>query len=281
MSRVQIEISLGIILVLVTGTLLVAYGLGEEERMARFERIQHAQAVEVGAELFTNNCSGCHGPQGEGVLGLAPPLNDRHFFTNRLAEVGWSGSLEDYIISTVSGGRLTSTRPDLYAGQGNPAMPSWSEAFGGPLRADQIRDLAAFILNWEATAPDRQLAQAPASEGVGSTSVSDLPAGDAQRGETIAAAQGCVGCHISTATGPAWLPSDGQAGIGERAEARLSQADYNGAADTAEGYLLESIVKPNLFVVEGYTENLMPGTYASALSTQDAADLIAYLLSLK
>src|SRR3990172_12488733 len=133
MSRVQIEITLGALLVLVTGALLVVYGLGEEERMERLEREQQARAIEVGAELF-ELCKDCHGIQGEGVPGLCPPLNDKFFFTERMKEVGWSGSVEDYIVATVSGGRMTSTRPERYAGQGLPAMPGWPEDYGGPLR---------------------------------------------------------------------------------------------------------------------------------------------------
>jgi hypothetical protein len=31
-------------------------------------------------------------------------------------------------------------------------MPAWSEHYGGPLRDDQIQVIAAFIMNWEATA---------------------------------------------------------------------------------------------------------------------------------
>jgi hypothetical protein len=31
-------------------------------------------------------------------------------------------------------------------------MPPWHEEFGGPLRADQVSSLAAFVMNWKATA---------------------------------------------------------------------------------------------------------------------------------
>jgi outer membrane protein OmpA-like peptidoglycan-associated protein len=34
-------------------------------------------------------------------------------------------------------------------------------------------------------------------------------------------------------------------------------------------------------VVEGFADKVMPGTYSTQLSEQNAADLIAYLLSLK
>ncbi len=282
MSRVQIQIFLGTLLVLATSALLIVYGLGEEERMARLEREQHGRAIEVGAELYDNNCKGCHGPQGEGVPGLCPPLNDKYLFSDRMKDVGWSGSVEDYIVATVSSGRLTSTRPEMYAGQGAPAMPAWSEDYAGPLRADQIRDIAAFIMNWEPTAPDRrteggQLAGPPVGTDIGI----ELPEGDAVKGEALANAKGCVGCHVSTATGPGWLPSESTPGIGERAALRIEQADYSGTAETADQYLLESIVLPKTFVVEGYLDNLMPANFSSTLTAQDAADIIAFMLTFK
>jgi hypothetical protein len=55
MSRTQIEITLGIVLVLLTGAFLIVYGLNEPQRMALAEE-QEARAIEVGAELFDNNC---------------------------------------------------------------------------------------------------------------------------------------------------------------------------------------------------------------------------------
>jgi mono/diheme cytochrome c family protein len=281
MSRVNIEIALGVILVLITGVLVVVYGLQEEQRMEEFVHIQQAQSIEVGAELFDNNCSGCHGKQGEGVPGLCPPLNDRYFFDERIDDVGWSGSTEDYIVATVASGRLNSTRPEQYAGQGIPVMPAWSEDYGGPLREDQIRYIAEFVMNWESTAPDRGQAPVMAGPPVGTDIAVELPEGDPVNGEALANTQGCVGCHVSTATGPAWPPSAGVPGIGERAATIFSQPDYTGNATNAEQYLLESIIQTNVYIVDGYAENLMPGNYGSTLTAQDAADLIAYLLTIK
>jgi mono/diheme cytochrome c family protein len=281
MSRVQLEITLGILLVLATGTVLIYQGLLEEDRMARLVEQQRAQAIEVGAELFDNNCRGCHGPQGEGTPGLCPPLNDKYFFTNRLTDVGWSGSLEDYIVATVSSGRLNSTRPEQYPGNVRPAMPAWSDDFGGPLRADQIRYIAAFIMNWESTAPDRQQAPILAGPPVGTDIAQELPAGVAANGQALATSQGCVGCHVAGNTGPAWLPTADQPGIGARAATRLTQSDYAGQASTPEQYLLESIVNPSVYLVPGFDVVAMPATYAQTLTAQDAADLIAYLLTLK
>lgn len=282
MSRVQIEIFLGTLLVLATGALLIVYGLGEEERMARVEREQLGRKIEVGADLFDNNCKDCHGIQGEGVPGYCPPLNDKFFFTERLKEVGWSGSLEDFIVATVSSGRMTSTRPELYVGQGFPAMPPWSEEYGGPLREDQIRNIAAFVLNWESTAPDRRAEGAQlAGPPVGTDITIALPEGDPGNGEALATAKGCVACHISAPTGPGWAASDSLPGIGERAALRFEQADYTGNSANAGQYLLESIVLPKAYVVENYPDNLMPTTFGSTLTAQDAADLIAYMLTFK
>ncbi len=268
MTRSQIEIFLGLILVLAAASIIIVLGLNEEARMASLAQARKAEAIEVGAELFEINCSGCHGLKGEGIPGLAPPLNDQHFFTNRLNEVGWQGSLEDYIISTVSTGRLVSTRPDQYVGGGKPAMPAWSELYGGPLREDQIRDIAAFILNWRPTA-------------LGEVTLAALPTptpspGEATdpvaRGRQVYQASGCGGCHtiegLSTgAVGPNLTR------IGEVAATREP-------GKTAEQYLRESIVNPKAFIVEGY-QPVMPETFGQTLSPQQLDDLIAFLLAQK
>jgi hypothetical protein len=93
MSRINVEILLGIIIVLLTGGMLLAYGINEQARMDEYKVAQAASSIEAGAAIFDNNCKGCHGVQGEGVAGLCPPLNDRYFFTERMKEVGWTGTL--------------------------------------------------------------------------------------------------------------------------------------------------------------------------------------------
>jgi mono/diheme cytochrome c family protein len=279
MSRVQLEISLGIILVLATASLLIYIGVGEQSRMVQFAAQQQAQQIEVGAALFDNNCKPCHGVKGEGIPGLCPPLNDKNFFTNRLKEVGWSGSQEDYIISTVSSGRLVSTRPQQYPGGGKPAMPSWSDRYGGPLRDDQIQAIAAFIMNWQSTAGEITTPP-PAANAVGKDITQKLPAGNASTGQALANSKGCVACHITAPVGPAWMPSASQPGIGDRAAQRIKEPDYTGKATTPEQYLFESIVDPKVYLVSGF-QPVMPENFSDTLSAQDVADLIAYLLTLK
>jgi mono/diheme cytochrome c family protein len=280
MSRIQIEITLGILLILATSTLILVYGLNENNRMAEFEESQRGQAIEVGADLFDQQCSRCHGTQGTGIPGLCPPLNDRYFFDHRLEEVGWSGSLEDYIVATASSGRLASTRPEQFPGQGTPAMPSFSEQYGGPLREDQIRSIATYIMNWEETATAVLPPPTPSGPPTGTDINKELPEGDPAAGETLSVAIGCTACHIAAPTGPAWLPAEGQPGIGDRAASRPNEPEYTGEATTADQYLHESIVLPAAYLVPGYTD-LMPHTYGSSLTDQDLADIIAYLLTLK
>jgi mono/diheme cytochrome c family protein len=269
MSRFNLEILLGIILVSLTTVIVVIYAFNEEDRMEATAEAQHARAVEVGASVFENNCSGCHGPKGEGILGLCPPLNDGHFFTSRLQEVGWSGSLEDYIISTVASGRATSTRPDEFAGQGSPAMPAWSDQYGGPLRPDQIQNVSTFILNWESTALDEVVIEALATPTPSPEEANDPVA----RGQRVYLDKGCGGCHTVEGLS-AGTVGPNQTRIGSVAETRIPGM-------SAEDYIHESILDPSAYVVEGYPDGVMPKNYNELLETEQISDLVAFLLSLR
>ena len=265
MSRTQIEIFVSLIVVSIAVVAIIVVGFNENDRMAEKAQSQHAEAIEVGADLFETNCSGCHGIKGEGIPGLAPALNESQFFTNRLDEVGWEGTLEDYIVSAVSTGRTVSTRPDLYVGGGKPAMPAWSQQFGGPLREDQVRNLATYILNWEATAlGDVELAELP-------TPTPGAEVDPLARGEQIFVSSGCGGCHTIEGV------SYGEVGpnltqIGEVAATR--KADLS-----AEEYIRESILNTNVYVVDGYQENIMPQNYDQQLNQSDLDDLVTFLLA--
>jgi mono/diheme cytochrome c family protein len=250
------------LLVLLTSTLLIIYGFNEEQRMQEFASAQEAQAIETGAMLYENNCSSCHGKQGEGIAGLCPPLNDRYFFTDRLGDVGWSGALEDYIIATVASGRLASTRPDQYVGGGRPAMPAWSETYGGPLREDQIRSIARFVLNWEATA----LEQVELIE----VAVPDLD-DPVARGQRVYTENGCGGCHTLGALS-AGVVGPPLTNIATTAATRIEGI-------SAEEYLRQSILNPNAFVVEGYPEGVMVQNLGDVLKEEQLNDLVAFLLA--
>ena len=264
MSRVQFEISMGLLMVLITSTILIVYGFNEDKRMTGYAKEQEAQAIEVGAALFENNCSGCHGLTGQGIPGLCPPLNDRNLFTDRLKEVGWSGSLEDYIVATVSSGRLVSTRPDQYPGNGKPAMPAWSDQYGGPLREDQIRYIAKFVMNWQATA----LQQVTLA-----TVVSPASNDPVVRGEQVFKNNGCIGCHT--------LGSISSGTVGPNLTHIGTVAATRKPGVSADDYIKESILTPNAYVVQGFPQSVMPQNFGQVIKPDDLSDLLAFLVAQK
>jgi len=275
------QIALGLLALLALIGVLVVVGLGESNRMLEFTGAYDARQIETGASLFEQSCRPCHGPQGQGIGGVAPALNaPDQFDGSRLAKVGFSGTLPDYVRGVIAAGR-----PVPSAGTNYPQrMPTWGAEYGGPLRADQVDALVAFVLNWK----DRALAgggaatPAPTGPAVGADITLALPAGDAVRGKTLAeAVLGCAGCHVLAAVGPKWPAEGGEPGIGARAETRFQASGYTGKATSAEQYLFESTVLPNAYVVDGFQPNIMPQNLAERLSAQDTADLIAYMLSLR
>ncbi len=102
--------------------------------------------------------------------------------------------------------------------------------------------------------------------------IAALMPGDPARGAELAQLNGCVGCHSldpnQTAIAPSW------ANMANLAVTR--KPDMGPAA-----YLYESIVDPDVYVVDGYSAGIMPSNFGEILSPQDLADLIAYLLTLR
>jgi mono/diheme cytochrome c family protein len=97
-----------------------------------------------------------------------------------------------------------------------------------------------------------------------------LAVADPARGETLALANGCVGCHVldpdQVMSGPTWYHA------GDMAANR--QAGVSPAL-----YLHDSIVAPNDYIVSGYPANVMPQIYGDTISIEDLAILVAYLLA--
>jgi mono/diheme cytochrome c family protein len=225
---------------------------------------------------------------------------------SRLLNVGWSGSLHNFVYTTVFSGRPNS------ASYWPQPMPAWSQTAGGPLRNDQVEDLVQFILNFDKgdawtlddlnavqqfpkEAPDpsvvdqleQQIQLLQQSGGVMpdfvgvDTPIADIMVGlqgltgDPQRGSQLYNGQTtptlpCAGCHLNAAVAP---PLEG---TWTRVEnERLQEPGLQGY--TGEQYLAESIIHPSAHIAPNYSDNLMPKNFGQMLTYQDLADLVAFL----
>lgn len=91
-------------------------------------------------------------------------------------------------------------------------------------------------------------------------------------GATLGASAGCQICH-SLKPG-VQLVGPSLAGVGTRAETRVPGM-------SAEAYLMQSLVKPDAYVVEGFQPGQMRPDLAEALTQQQLDDLVAFLLTLR
>ena len=249
------------------------------------------RSVENGATLFDSNCATCHGPNGQGLLGRAPGLNSYYFFTptGRLADVGWAGSLEDYVKLTIAAGR-----PSKTDSQWPEIMPTWGGQFGGPLRGDQVEDLTLYVMNWQESA----LAQTPEedpfqpfddvlkpvefqntaflflSDDEQTAALEEYKARSIRAPDELWQSEACFACHNLAARQEDEPGQNGPnlADLFERAGSRVDGM-------TAEEYVYQSIVDPAAFVVLTYEDvGQMPQNFAEKLSEVEIQDLVEWLL---
>ena len=217
---------------------------------------------------------------------------------NRLAYLGWGGTLHSFVQTTLISGRPTS---ESY--WPNP-MAAWSQRAGGPLRDDQINNLVDYILNWDkgtnwtiddllavnqfairpgvgggdtadAVAPELQgMTDAAEIKVIVDQIVADLATveADAANGQALYnGALACAGCHMNAAVAPLTELTWPSLVYGERL------SDPALADHTPEQYLVESILAPNAYVVPNYVAGAMPQNFGQRLQLQELADIIAYL----
>ncbi len=270
--RIFTEALLGALFILLSSGLLLYEGFTEEKSLEQNLVEQEAVAIETGAALYVQACAECHGLDGRG--GIGAPLNDPHLFDlgpeGRLAELGWLGSLEDFLVATVSGGRAVSTRPELYPGKGQGfAMPAWAVEFGGPLRQDEIRDLAVFMMNWEAEANqevrvERDFLIPPSEDPVFA-------------GRLVYNQFGCGACHAIEGI------SVGVVGPDLTNIATVAATRIDGYS--AEEYIRESILMPGAFISPECPNgpcaepSVMPATFADQMSADQLDRLLVFLLA--
>jgi mono/diheme cytochrome c family protein len=225
---------------------------------------------------------------------LQPAINNGYDpeVPSRLARLGWGGTLNSYIYTTLVHGRPLSS---LYwpSGQG---MGAWSQTAGGPLRGDQLEDLTNYILNWDkgedwTTDHANAVVQYPINPVDGATVVMDSTprvgtdvaaieaelvnfTGDPVNGQALynGGTYACAGCHMNAAVAPltdqTWAAAQ---------TVRLEAPENAGL--TPDQYLITSIVAPNSYVVPGYNAGAMPQNFGERMTHQDLADILAYIKS--
>ncbi len=141
------------------------------------------------------------------------------------------------------------------------------------MRDALVAEEAGQVVVAEPTAPPPVLAELSGEEiyaGLPEDLAAAVAAANLENGAAVSLARGCVGCHsldpAATMTGPTWH------NIGDTAIVRVPG---EGPAE----YLHQSIVAPNDYVVPNFPANIMPPNYGELLSTQELADVIAYLLA--
>lgn len=296
-----LKILLGIVGVMASVVLVVAQFAMEEPRMAAQAANWDGRSIEKGAELFANNCANCHGTDGKGLPGVAPALHSKYFFTQRTADLGWTGTQADYVELT-----LISGRPSKVGSQWAQMMPTWSNRVGGPMRDDQILQLVSFVMNWEADALQQTAEEDPwqcfkgaptkpqagnepevlgiktcATDGTatlpGEPVVVATPAAETtgpRSPQELFAAMACVGCHdlsqeqTETNRGP----------IAPYLGNLYQTAGDKVAGQDAATYVHNSIVNPNEFVNPGYVAGIMPQNFSEQMSEEEIQGLVNWLL---
>ena len=88
---------------------------------------------------------------------------------------------------------------------------------------------------------------------------------------------GCLVCH----TVPGIPGGDGRVGppllIGATGPMRLADPAYRGHAKTVHDYVIESVIEPEVFVVQGYPSGTMPAWYGAKLSARALEKIAMYL----
>lgn len=213
-----IEVLLGILATQIIVFALLFYILAEPNRIANSQgEILNVQ-LDDAMTLYAENCSVCHGLQGEGI-GANPPLN----------AAGLQSIPYEDLYKIIARGRFET------------AMPAWSKEDSGPLSDYQIGELVALIQSgdWNETGdrvvnlglaplvpfstdPDPDLLDA----------VGTLPDGQTlQTAIAIYAAQ-CVACHGADGLGSGIAPALNDPVVREKDPAELERTITLGSPGT-------------------------------------------------
>lgn len=276
----QIKVVIGTVAFMLVMVILGVAAIFEPARLQETSLAYTGRQIEKGAVIFQQTCVECHGLEGraqacqtfagEEIPCKGLPLNHAPLLcgepSQRMQQMNWSSSKQNFIRQTISAGRP------------GTLMPVWSANFGGPMEDYKIDQVTDFILNW---ANDPDLC---GEEGIVAVewpeNFDELPAGDAANGPAAYQTYGCFACHgdpqgaSSSATVGPWLGN-----IGNDASTRVEGL-------SAAQYIYESIMDPNAFIAPQCPNGPCPEPspmrmdYPNIMNEQDMADLVEYYLTL-
>ena len=111
--------------------------------------------------------------------------------------------------------------------------------------------------------------------------------GDAARGRRLFATLPCASCHDVEKPWPGGDICPNLGNIATEAARIVRRPDYRGRAKDAAGYIRESILDPNAYVVPGASyrqpdgRSVMPADFGRTLAPAALDDLVAFLLTLR
>jgi nitric oxide reductase subunit C len=109
--------------------------------------------------------------------------------------------------------------------------------------------------------------------------------GDPARGASLFARLPCTSCHDITRPSPGGDICPNLGNITTKAARIVGSPEYHGKAKDAAGYVRESIVDPNAYIVPGANyrtadqQSVMPKTFGATLSSAELDDVVAFLLT--
>ena len=109
--------------------------------------------------------------------------------------------------------------------------------------------------------------------------------GDARRGAELFAKLPCASCHDITRPWPGGAVCPNLGNIATEGARIVRLPEYRGKAKNAAGYIRESILDPNAYIVPGPNyrtpdgQSVMPKDFAQTLNAKDLNDVVAFLLT--
>jgi mono/diheme cytochrome c family protein len=120
----------GLVFMLILAIGFPLYRLREPDLRSEAKTAQVAEYRQIGSTIFNQSCASCHGTNASG--GSAPTLNSKQFLT----------ATSDGQAALIITGGVPGT-----------SMSAWSIDYGGPMTAEQVRQIVTYLRSLEPNAP--------------------------------------------------------------------------------------------------------------------------------